>query len=265
MITDQKPIDLTRLGPDKGSRIAIVGGCGGIGRPLVRACLDLELDVAVFDLPVSMERHEPPKGARRFVLDATQPAAVSAAFGRLGEIWTGLDVLVFMVGFTITPPTALEQVTPEQWDEVLTGNLRSAWLVSRAALPMMRQAGGGAIVNVASMLGINVLPGFGPYAAAKAGVIALTKGLAMEAAPGIRANAIAPSAIHTAFMGGGTGRGGDDGGHEWFTSGQFAGGIPLGRTGVPEDVLGLILFLASPAARFITGQTMLVNGGRLMP
>lgn len=259
-------LDLGRLGPPAGSRIAIVGGCGGIGRPLVAACVENGLDVTVLDLPASLARHSPPDGVASLPLDAVNASSVNAAFELLGQRWDRLDVLVFLVGFTITPPVALTEVRPEQWDEVMAGNLRSAWLVARAAVPLMRQAGG-VIVNVASTLGLHVLPGFGPYAAAKAGLIALTKSLAVECGPAIRANAVAPSAMHTAFMGGGTGRGGDDGGHEWFHQmpSSSGGGAPLGRIAVPEDVLGPILFFASPAARFITGQTLLVNGGRHMP
>jgi 3-oxoacyl-[acyl-carrier protein] reductase len=257
--------DLLRLGPPPGSRIALVGGCGGVGRPVVEACVELDLNVAVLDLPASIERHTPPPGVRALGLDATDPAAVGEGFAALDAAWGGLDALIFLVGFTITPPTRLEDVRPEQWDEVLAGNLRSAWLVARAALPLLRRGEDPCIVNVSSTLGVNVLPGFGPYAAAKAGLIALTKGLAVECAPQVRANTIAPSAMHTAFMGGGTGRGGDEGGHDWFTGGNYTQAIPLGRLAVPDDVVAPILFLASPGARFITGQTLLVNGGRLMP
>ena len=253
--------DLRRLAPPAGTRIAIAGGCGGIGRPLVRACLDNDLRVAVLDLPASLERHPPPAGVQPVPLDATDPARVDAAFAALGA-WHGLDVLVSLVGFTLTPPVSLLEATPAQWDEVQAGNLRAAWLLARAAAPLLHQAGGGCIVNTASMLAINPLPGFGPYAAAKAGLVALTKGLAHELAPRIRVNAVAPSAVHTAFMGGGTGRGGDEGGDDWFAAGQAYAQIPLGRLAEPEDVVGPILFLASDAARFITGQVLGVNGGR---
>lgn len=253
--------DLRRLAPPAGARIAIAGGCGGIGRPLVQACLDNGLRVAVLDLPASLERHPPATGVLRVPLDATDPARVDAALAALGA-WGGLDVLVSLVGFTLTPPVSLLETTPAQWDEVQAGNLRAAWLLARAAAPQLLAAGGGCIVNTASMLAINPLPGFGPYAAAKAGLVALTKTLAHELAPRIRVNAVAPSAIHTAFMGGGTGRGGDDGGDGWFAAGQAYAQIPLGRLAEPEDVVGPILFLASDAARFVTGQVLGVNGGR---
>lgn len=252
--------DLRRLAPPVGVRIAIAGGCGGIGRPLVQACVDNGLHVAVLDLPASLDRHPPPDGVLRVPLDATDPTRVDAAFAALSA-WGGLDALVSLVGFTLTPPVSLMDATPAQWDEVQAGNLRATWLLARAAVPLL-QVNGGCIVNTASMLAINPLPGFGPYAAAKAGLVALTKGLARELAPRIRVNAVAPSAVHTAFMGGGTGRGGDDGGDGWFAAGQAYAQIPLGRLAEPEDVVGPILFLASDAARFITGQVLGVNGGR---
>jgi 3-oxoacyl-[acyl-carrier protein] reductase len=110
---------------------------------------------------------------------------------------------------------------------------------------------------------VSVLKGYGPYAAAKAGVIALTKTLAVEAAPEIRANAVAPSAILTDFMKGGLGRGDSDG--SWFDPTPYLPLIPLRRLAQVEDVVGPILFLASPAAAFMTGQTVHVNGGRFMP
>ena len=173
---------------------------------------------------------------------------------------------MFLVGFTITPPVAVEAVLPAQWDEVIAGNLRSAYLVARAALPMLRKGRAPAIVNVSSGLGFNVLHGFGPYAAAKAGLVGLTKALATEGAPVIRANAVAPSAIETAFMRGGTGRGNEDpAAAAWFKGGDYGKLFPLGRLANVEDVVGPILFLLGPAARFMTGQTLHVNGGRITP
>ena len=122
------------------------------------------------------------------------------------------------------------------------------------------------MVMVSSGLGFNVLPGFGPYAAAKAGLVGLTKALAAEGAPRIRANAVAPSAIETAFMRGGTGRGSDDpAAAAWFQGGDYARNFPLGRLAEVDDVVGPILFLLGTAARFMTGQTLHVNGGRITP
>lgn len=109
------------------------------------------------------------------------------------------------------------------------------------------------------------------YAAAKGGLVSLTKSLAIENAPRVRANLVAPSAIETSFLAGGDGQRGEaaarEGGDAWFRSAkaQYLSTIPLERIARPEDVIGPALFLASPAASFITGQVIHVNGGRVTP
>ena len=259
--------DFSRLGPARDSKVVIAGGCGGIGTALVEACVDIGLRVAVLDLPQSLERHPPPAAAMRIALNATDEASVAAAFQRIEKEWSHIDHLCFLIGFTLVPPANLEHVSAAQWQDILDGNLRSAFLVTRAAVPLLKKRGG-TIVTVSSGLGFSVLKGFGPYGAAKAGVVALTKALAAEHAPAIRANAVAPSAILTGFMGGGTGRGGDDPkSWDWFAekTPAYLPLIPLGRLAVADDVVGPVLFLMSDAARFMTGQTLHVNGGRITP
>ena len=127
---------------------------------------------------------------------------------------------------------------------------------------MLRANGGGTIVHTASGLANNVRPGFGAYGAAKAGVIALTKALARENGPTIRANCIAPGAVDTEFLKGGTGRPQHDHRMDWAT---YVKQIPLGRLAEPLDVVGPILFLAGPASRYMSGQTLWINGGALTP
>lgn len=260
------PPDWTRLTAPPGTRVVVAGGAGDIGRAVVAACRANGHDVAVLDLRRSLEKHPPPAGTKAIALDATDAAAVDAAFREIVADWGGVDALVFLIGFTIAPPARIEALAPAQWDEVIAGNLRSAYLVARAALPLLQRGRDPAIVTVSSGLGFSVLPGFAPYAAAKAGLVGFTKALAIEGAPTIRANAVAPSAIETAFMKGGTGRGPDDpGAAAWFQGADYARLFPLGRLAEVDDVVGPILFLLGPAARFMTGQTLHVNGGRLTP
>jgi 3-oxoacyl-[acyl-carrier protein] reductase len=259
-------IDWTRLTAGAGTRVVVAGGAGEIGRAIVAACIANSHRVAVIDLPASLKRHPPPEGIIRIAFDATAPSSVDEAFAALARQWSAVDALIFVVGFTITPPARLENITVAQWDDVVAGNLRAGFLVARAALPLMSKAEAPCIVNVSSGLAISVLPGFGPYSAAKAGLIALTKALAVELGPRIRANAVAPSAIKTAFMMGGTGRSEEDpGAAAWFTPGPYLQAFPLGRLAEVTDVVGPVLFLIGPATRFITGQTIHVNGGRFMP
>jgi 3-oxoacyl-[acyl-carrier protein] reductase len=252
----------SRTIPTPGSRVAIVGGCGGIGRAVVAACKELALRIAVLDLPQSIQKH--PLDVELIApMDATNAQAVDGAFMEVAAKFDGIDVLVFAVGFTLTPPRPTTEIDEQQWGEVLNGNLTSAHLVIHRALPVLRRGTRPNIVTISSGLGVSVLRGFGPYAAAKAGLIALTKTVALEGAPTLRANAVAPSAIVTDFMTGGLGRHDSDG--KWFDPTPYIPLIPLQRLADVDDVVGTVLFLASPAAGFITGQTIHVNGGRFMP
>jgi 3-oxoacyl-[acyl-carrier protein] reductase len=259
--------DFTRLGPPEGYRLAITGGCGGIGRHLVDVAMAIGLKVAVIDLPESMERHPLPDGVVGITYDARIDGEVERAFSELGERWDGaIDGFVHLPGYMSSKVT-IEDLTMEEIDEQLNVNLRSAFTATKATLPMLRQAGGGSMVFAASGLATLVEIGTGTYSAAKAGLIALAKGLAKENAPDIRVNSIAPGGVDTAFMRGGTGRGGDETNEGVFTDDQMArimSTIPLGRIAVTADIVGPILFLLSEKSRFMTGQTMYINGGRLM-
>jgi 3-oxoacyl-[acyl-carrier protein] reductase len=248
--------------PPPGTRVAVAGGAGGIGRALVSACCELGHRVAVLDLPQALKAH-PSNAELALPMDGSDADQVREAFRCLREKFEALDVLLFLVGFTLTPPRSTADVEGTDWDDVVRGNLTSAHLVTRAALSLLKQGEAASIVTISSGLGVSVLPGYGPYAAAKAGVIALTKALAIENAPAIRANAVAPSAILTDFMKGGGRSGRSDG--SWFDPTPYLPSIPMRRLADVSDVIGPMLFLASPAASFMTGQTLHVNGGRYMP
>ncbi len=272
MPTAEEVMDFARLAPAPGKRILIVGGCGGIGRPLVAACVEMGLEVSVFALPRSLAAYPPIKEVAAFPVDATDEASVNSAIGQLNRHWRdGLDVLVFLVGFMSVPPRPIDVISADEWDAVTTGNLRSAYLISRAALPLLRKRAGSNIVMVGSSLAYNPLRGVSPYAAAKAGLVALTKSLAVENAPDVRANLVAPSAVDTPFLAGGGGERGEEaakhGGDSWFRtmSAAYLPTIPMQRIAQPEDVIGPVLFLAGQSASFITGQVIHVNGGRVTP
>ena len=254
-------VDFNRLGPATGTRMVVAGGCGGMGRTVVQAAMKSGVDVTVLDLSVSAERHPVPEGVSFRAVDAVDERSVKQAFGDIASVGL-IDALVNLVGFR-NDLIPVEELTSKSWDEVLEGNLRSAFLICRAALPVMADAG--TIVNVASGLGARVLPGYAPYAAAKAGLIALTKGIASENAPRLRANAVAPAAVKTAFLAGGTGRVAIEDG-DWDSQyGEYVKVIPLGRLGEVDDIVGPILFLSGPASRYMTGQVLWINGGGLTP
>ncbi len=253
----------SRLGPPAGARLVVTGGCGGIGRALVVAALADGLDVAVLDLPASIERHPPPRAVLAVAVDATDEQAVAAAFAEVARRWQALDALVNLAGFA-RERVPLADIRTEHWDEVIAGNLRSTWLASRAALPLLANGNAPAIVNAASGLAVRSFPGFGPYSAAKAGILGLTRSLAIECAPRVRVNAIAPTAVETAFLHGGTGRS-DERAPSLVDLETYVKTVPLGRVATPDDVVGPILFLLGPAARYMTGQVLHINGGLLTP
>ncbi len=245
-----------------GRRIAVIGGCGGIGRAVVAALLADGADVAVADLPASLNRHPPERVSMAIPLDATDAEQVDGAFTRLTRRWDGLDGLINLCGFTAdTAP--LDGIGEADWDTVIAGNLKAAYLVARAARPGLRRGRCPALVNMASGLGAKPAPGYGAYGAAKAGVIAMTRTLALEWAPEIRVNAVAPGAVDTAFLRGGTGRSDEDRPANLDIA-AYAKTIPLGRIAGADDVVGPTLFLLSEAAGYVTGQTLHVNGGVFM-
>ncbi|TVR06888.1 MAG: SDR family oxidoreductase [Salinarimonadaceae bacterium] len=243
-----------------GRRIAVLGAAGGIGRSLVDACLAHGCEVAALDLPASLAGWTPPSGVRTFAVDATDEASVKAAFAGLAEAFDGLDGFVNLAGFTAAREP-LAEMDLATFEEVTSGNLRSAFLSARAALPLLRRGEAPAMVLVSSGLALKPTPGYGPYSAAKAGVLALTRLLAQENAPLIRVNAVAPGAVETPFLTGGTGRSARESN---FEREAYVRQVPLARMARPGDVTGPIMFLLGPASAYITGQTLHVNGGLLM-
>ena len=261
-----KPIDLSRLAPAAGARLAIVGGCGGIGTRLVEAALASGLQVVNLDMAASMTKRPALPGEWQLPCDVVSAAEIAQGFAAIGEKWGALDGLVYLSGFT--PPAApMRDTTEAAWDEVMNVNTRGAFLAARAALPLLDKGQDAAIVLTSSGLSVLADPGVGAYAAAKAAINAMTRNLAKENAPAIRVNAVAPGPVETAFLSGGMGRGGEVGSKGgWFEQRRAAieATIPQGRVGQPDDVVGPILFLLGQASRHMTGQILYINGGRLM-
>lgn len=253
----------TSLAPAAGARIAVVGGCGGIGRALVAAALEARLDVTVLDLPASLQRHPPAAPARSIACDASDAASVRLAFGQLAQSCAGLEGLVNLVGFKLAT-LPLAETPDDVWDDGIGGNLRSAFLLSRAALPLLRQGTAPSLVHVSSGLGSYGGVGYGPYAVAKGGINTLVRVLARENAPWLRANAVAPGLVETAFLRGGTGRS-DESEPPSVDAALYARGVPLDRVAQPQDIVGPILFLLGPASGYVNGQILHVNGGAYLP
>ncbi|MBF2084260.1 3-oxoacyl-[acyl-carrier-protein] reductase [Thermoleptolyngbya sp. C42_A2020_037] len=183
--------------------------------------------------------------------DVSKADQVDALFNAVMEKWGRVDVLVNNAG--ITRDTLLLRMKPEDWQAVIDLNLTGVFLCTRAASKIMLKQKSGRIVNISSVVGLMGNPGQANYSAAKAGVIGFTKSVAKELAPrGITVNAIAPGFIATDMTHG-------------LNSEDILKFIPLGRYGQAEEVAGAACFLAAdPAAAYITGQVLNVDGGMVM-
>jgi len=191
--------------------------------------------------------------AEAFQADVSDGDAAEALVGAVEERLGPVDILVNNAG--ITRDGLLVRMSPESWDEVIATNLTAAYRTTRAVLRGMLRRRYGRIINIASVSGLTGNPGQANYAAAKAGLIGFTKTLAREVGSrGITVNAVAPGVIETdmtAALG-----------EEWKR--RMLDQIALGRFGTPEDVAGAVVFLASDAAGYVTGQTLVVDGGLTM-
>lgn len=243
---------------------AVVTGAGrGIGRSVALALAAAGADVVVHYGRSQREAEATVKdiqagGTRAVAIpaDVTKEEQVGRLMSEAQSFFEDdIDILVNNAGHLVQR-CAIEEMTTRLWHDIVDVNLTSTFLACRAALPSLRRSGDGRIVSMSSLAAHN---GGGrnavAYAAAKAGVLGFTKGLARELAPyGVRVNAVAPGFIgQTAF-------------HDTFTPAAdrqaTVGSIPLGREGTPEDVAGAVLFLVSPLAGFVTGETIEINGGQ---
>lgn len=245
--------------PKASRRIAVLGGAGGIGRALVAALAAAGDEVVVLDLAASLERHA--GGMKAIAVDVRDEASIGSAFAELAGHWDRVDGFVNLAGYNSTLQPIAE-TSADYFDETTSGNLRGVFLAAKAVLPLMPE--GGAVVHVASGLAANIRPGYGAYSASKAGVIALTKTFAVENAPRVRFNVVAPGLVDTAFLRGGTGRSGEDG-EPIVPLDAYRAMTPMKRLALPQDIVGPIDFLLSPASGFMTGQVLWVNGGGYMP
>ncbi|MBO7655253.1 MAG: 3-oxoacyl-[acyl-carrier-protein] reductase [Kiritimatiellae bacterium] len=247
------------MGAFDGKIAVVTGAARGIGQAIALKLASGGADVAVCDLQVEWldETVKAVEALGRKALplavDVGNGEAVNACIDAVIKAFGRIDIMINNAG--ITKDTLLIRMSEEQWDDVLRVNLKGVFLFSRAvAKPMMRQRSG-AIVNIASIVGLIGGAGQCNYSASKAGVIALTKSTAKElASRGVRANAVAPGFIKSKMT---------DALPEEVRS-NYLGLIPMARFGETEDIAKAVAFLASDEASYITGQVLSVNGGMVM-
>lgn len=280
-----------------GHRAIVTGGARGIGRAVVArlaadgarvATIDIDPDGGGGDAsPTGAEGGDPPAragnvsaagregGARQsgaavagepggrpevaLVADVADGRALSDAVAGAAAELGGLSILVNNAGFGTAKP--LDRYGDDEWARLLAVNLTGVWHGIRAAIPFLREAAGGglpaSVVNIAGTAASRPTRGEGPYAAAKAGVVALTRTAALEYAPAVRVNSVSPGYVATRM----TRAVVDD---ERLRR-RVESRIPLGRMGRVDDVAGVVAFLCSPDAAYLTGQDLVVDGGSMLP
>ena len=237
-----------------GKRVIVTGGAGGLGREFALHLARLGARVLAADVDQDGLAVTAEAGVQTAVADVSSAEQTAALAGRARELLGGVDALVnnaaIVTGLRRQP---FDEITEQDWDRVLRVNVTGTWLCTRAVIPLLREAGSGSIVNLSSEVAVSGSPGLLHYVTSKAALVGLTRALARELGPAqIRVNALAPGFIDS------------DGSRAMAPAGGYdASATPLGRVGQPDDLLGALAFLVSDESAFVTGQTLLVNGGRL--
>jgi NAD(P)-dependent dehydrogenase (short-subunit alcohol dehydrogenase family) len=240
-----------------GHSIIVTGAASGIGAATARRMRAEGADLALLDRDAeAVGEIADELAAVAITVDVADTEALDEAFRRAADDLGGLDAVFNNAGVGNLKP--LHTYTEDEWDLLVDVNLKGTWNGIRAAVPLLRGGGGGSIVNMASVSGIFPTRGEGPYAAAKAGTIALTRSAALEYGPdGIRVNCVAPGFIRTnltefAFQN-----------PAWVE--PLERRTPLRRAGDADDVAKVAVFLCSDLAGYVTGQTVVVDGGSMLP
>jgi len=246
----------------EGRRVLVTGGARGLGCAFAQAIAQAGARVVIADVlagrvqQAACELSGMGLDVSGVSLDLASPESIDACIERTVKRLGGLDGLVNNASITNSGGKSCEELDIETWDQVMQVNVRGTWLMTRAALPALRESGRGAVINLASDTPLWGAPNLLAYVASKGAVIAMTRSLARELGnANITVNAIAPGLVlveATAYV--------PEARHRLYTE-QRA----IQRPQLPDDVSGAVLFALSDLSRFITGQTLPVNGGFVMP
>jgi dihydroanticapsin dehydrogenase len=246
----------------KGKRAVVTGGASGIGGATVDLLAERGAAVVFGDIEGERiaERQARLGGAGHRVeavrTDVGDEAAIVALIERAVEFMGGIDVVINVAGVQRAAPVT--ETEPDSWDRQFAVNAKSCYLTAKYAVPEMIKAGGGSFVSVASVAAVKGMGGLSAYSASKGAIISLTRSLAVELGPaGIRVNCLCPGWVDTPFNG---------------PIISFMGGldaqdvvikrdVPLGRQALPPEMAEVLVFLASDAASYLTGQAVVVDGG----
>lgn len=242
-----------------GRRAIVTGGGSGIGRAVAERFAEAGARVAVLDndeaSAIEVATALGSDAGLALIADVGNAEATQAAFERAAGELGGLDIVVNNAGTGAVK--ALHRYSDDEWEHLLRVNLTGVFHGIRAGIGFLRAAGGGSIVNVASLSGLRPTRGEGPYSAAKAGVIALTAAAALEYGPEIRVNCVSPGVIETPLT------------RPLFRDAavreRIERRIPLKRAGTAVEVANVVAFLASDLAAYVTGANMVVDGGSVLP
>ncbi|HSW18130.1 MAG TPA: SDR family NAD(P)-dependent oxidoreductase [Ramlibacter sp.] len=257
-LTALPPADAVRSLHNIDGRVALItGGGSGLGRAMAWGLAAHGADIVIVDQAVDKAQacaEEIRKGTGRRVLclaaDVSAERDVNEAVGAALGKWGRVDILINNAGHNIRKPTL--EFTQEEFDSLHAVHVRGAFLFCKALGRHMQERRSGSIINIASMLGLVGAPGVAPYSAAKAAVASFSRVFAIEMAPfNVRVNSIAPGYIDTPLTRT----------HPEAVRRSITEGTPLGRFGLPNELIGPILFLASDASTFVTGSTLVVDGG----
>jgi len=237
----------------------VTGAAGGIGSATVLKFRASGWQVIAVDRAERPDKF--PEAIHYIQADISLPEELEKIYAQARRFTDSLDALVNNAGIQIAKP--LLETSAEEWDSVMASNLRSVFLGVKLAYPLLKTAGGGAIVNMSSVHAVQTSANIAAYAASKGGLLALTRAMAIEFAPdNIRVNAILPGAVDTPMLHAGLSRGHVGDGSLVERLDNLARKTVIGRVGKPAEIASAIYFLAdSTQSSFMTGQALVVDGG----